>query len=101
MNKSALPQVFKQYNRKYFGNKLNISAIDFGKPTYHAHAETTFFDSADPIITINTRLMNSGRLVRIVLLHEMVHVSGCMNHGRAFVRHIKKLVRLGAYDDLL
>lgn len=101
MRRPTLPEVFRRYNKKYFGNRLKVSDVKFGKPSYNAHGETSYFDGTDPLITVSRRFLNSGRLVRLILLHEMVHVDGYFSHDARFKRQIRRLIRLGAYDDLL
>ena len=105
--KPDLEAVFRQYNRKYFKNRLKVSAVRFGKCIYSG--ETTFFDSCSPIITISRTLAGYGRFVRIILLHEMRHVAMAdaadvgygVGHGPKFIRSGRRLVSKGAYDDLI
>lgn len=101
--KPTLETVFRKYNRKYFGGKLKVSAVRFGRIRPVAAGETSFFSDCPPIITIDRALMNHGRFVRIVLLHEMAHASmSCdVGHSPVFVKRIRQLVKQGAYDDLL
>lgn len=99
----TLDRAFQEYNKKYFDGKLKISGIVFKKLKDGSHGATVFLPGADPAILISVKLRNSGRLVRIVLLHEMTH---CMDthdigHGPKFQKRIKRLFRLGAYDGLL
>ena len=104
MSMLTLKSIFKKYNKVFFGGKLKISAIHFAKLSKKtAHAETAWFDNCPPILEIGQHLKSSGRFVRIVLLHEMLHVSlpKDISHGLAFVNARKKLIRLGAYNDLL
>ena len=100
---STLPDIFRRYNRKYFGNKLKISGVRFGNS--RCLGETAFFDNCPPIIVIDRKIMNYGRIVRMVLLHEMAHVSmpnaAGVGHGPKFVRRMRRLVNQGAFDDLL
>ena len=101
--KSTLDAVFRQYNRKYFKNRLKISAVRFGKCKYSG--ETTFFDNCPPIIMINRKFADYGRFVRIILLHEMRHIAmsdaAGIGHGPKFIRSGRRLVNKGAYDDLI
>lgn len=101
MKKISLDSLFKLYNRKYFNNKLKISGIRFGRLKYLG--ETVFFDKAAPIITISNKLkaFGFGRIIHLVLLHEMIHAEGNLNHNKKFIKSIRKLVRLGAYDNIL
>ena len=100
---STLPEVFRRYNRKYFGGKLKVSDVRFGNS--RCLGETSFFDNCPPAIVIDRKLLNYGRVVRMVLLHEMAHVSmpdaAGVGHGPKFVRRMRRLVSQGAFDDLL
>jgi hypothetical protein len=101
--KSDLNDVFQQYNRKYFSGKLKVSDVQFGNS--RCLGETAFFDNCPPIIVIDRKMMNYGRIVRMILLHEMAHVSMPnavgVGHGPKFVRRMRRLVSQGAFDDLL
>jgi hypothetical protein len=99
---SRLKFAFAKYNRQYFHGKLKISGICYGKMK-DVSGETTFFDRCYPTITIEIGLKNFPRLSRLILLHEMVHVSLpiSVGHGPRFERGIRRLIRLGAYKGLL
>ena len=101
--KPTLMAVFRKYNRLYFDNKVKVSDVRFGRIRPKGAGETSFFSDCPPIITVDRQLMSHGRFVRMVLLHEMVHASAHHDvaHGPKFVKRIKRLVRQGAYDDLL
>ncbi len=101
--KKSLFQVFKFYNRKYFGGKIKLSNLELVRMRSTSMGETTFYDDRPPSIKINKTLTNWGRCVRIVLLHEMVHAGlpPEVNHGPRFIKGICQLFRKGAYDDLL
>ena len=102
--KKSLFQVFMYYNRKYFGGKLKVSDLRLKKMSHLIAGETTFYEGGvHPSIVINEALTNWGRCVRIVLLHEMAHISlpKDAEHGPRFKRRIRRLVKQGAYDDLL
>jgi hypothetical protein len=102
MKNTNLRQLFNYYNKKYFHNQLKISGIIFTK-LKRGHAVTAFFSGLDPVIYIGSHLKKFGRLTRIVLLHEMAHCANeyTVGHGLKCRRTIKKLFKLGAYDDLL
>jgi len=101
--KPTLASVFRKYNRLYFNNKVKVSDVRFGRIRPKGAGETSFFSDCPPIITIDRELMHFGRFACMVLLHEMVHASMHHNvgHGPKFVRRIKRLVKQGAYDNLL
>lgn len=94
-----LKKLFNFYNREYFDCKLRISDIRWGKSL--GLAETTYLEPAFPIITLTHPLKKLNRILRIVLLHEMVHVSGIHDHGPKFIKRIHRLVKQGVYDNLL
>ena len=93
-----LKKLFDKYNKKYFKNKLKISDIRFGKSLGLGQTD---YNKQFPSITIIPQLKKSNRILKIVLLHEMIHVLGIDNHGPKFIRRVHRLVRQGAYDDLL
>lgn len=102
--KKSLFQVFMYYNRRYFGGKLKLSDLCLKKMSHLTAGETTFYEGGiHPSIAINAALTNWGRCIRIILLHEMAHVSlpQHVEHGPIFKRRIRRLVKQGAYDDLL
>ena len=42
------------------------------------------------------------KFMRIILLHEMIHISNPrLSHGKRFNQQIERLRSLGAYDGLL
>lgn len=100
-NKKSLLDIFNRYNRKYFGSKIKLSALKIVRANFSG--ETQFYDNALPSISVSNKILGWGRYVRIVLLHEMVHASlpWYAYHGPKFKRRIRKLVKQGAYDDLL
>lgn len=103
MKTITLDSAFRRYNRLYFQNKVKVSAVRFGRTVPKGSGETSFFDNADPVITIDRGLKNFARLTCIVLLHEMVHAMEppILDHGPKFINRKKLLIKQGAYDDLL
>ena len=102
--KTSLFQMFMYYNRKYFEGKLRLQDLGLKRMTLLDAGYTQFHEGGvPPAIYINKALTKWGRCVRIVLLHEMVHVSlpWHVEHGQRFKRRIRQLVKQGAYDDLL
>jgi hypothetical protein len=99
----TLRNLFKRFNRKYFANRLNVSDIRFGRVAGKAYGETSFFVDCPPIITLAESLENQRRFSWMVLLHEMAHVDlgpEC-GHDEKFQKRMRKLVRQGAFDQLL
>ena len=102
--KTSLFQMFMYYNRKYFEGKLRLQDLGLKRMTLLDAGYTQFHEGGvPPAIYINKALTKWRRCVRIVLLHEMVHVSlpQHVEHGPRFKRRIRQLVKQGAYDDLL
>jgi hypothetical protein len=99
----TLEPVYRQYNRLYFGGKLPDINVRYGKPAHKAGGETDFWGGDPVLVTINKRYRGYGRITRIILLHEMVHVSLPVDalHGPRHQKGLMRLVRLGAYADLL
>lgn len=99
----TLRSLFNRYNRKYFSGKLQVSDVRFGRVQGSTHADTTFLESAAPIVTLGKHLKDTTRFLHMVLLHEMTHVDlgPAAGHGPKFVKRMRKLVRQGAFDDLL
>jgi hypothetical protein len=52
-------------------------------------------------IRINSKLECFKKLARQVLLHEMIHVMGIKAHNDAFTAAIHRLVKAGAFNDLI
>jgi hypothetical protein len=96
-------KVFRQYRKKYFNNRIPIVSVRFGRVPHGGQAETDFWGDEPVVITISRRHVNSGRIARIVLLHEMIHLELGVEegHGKKFSKRKRKLMKQGAYDDLL
>jgi predicted metal-dependent hydrolase len=104
--RTSIYDIYNQYNRKYFSGKLptidDEFDVRFGRLGRDNHGETNFYVDFTEIV-ISTRLVNQGRFVRIILLHEMCHVAlpASAKHGPRFMREIKRIMRMGAFDDLV
>jgi hypothetical protein len=101
MARRTLWSAFRRFNRRYFGNKVKLSGLRYARTKFAG--QTTFFDICPPIIEIERGLRGHHRMSCIVLLHEMIHASlpYSIDHGPRFKREVKRLFKLGAYDDLL
>lgn len=96
--------VYQKYNRLYFEGKLPRRIyLHYGNVPFTHHAETTWWSDGTIEIEISRRFNRCGRLTCIMLLHEMVHASLPSNayHGPRFSRRLAKLIKQGAYNDLL
>lgn len=99
-----LLSLLKRWDRKYFDGKLPTFEVVFAKPSQkNAHAETTWYPDGRIEIRLQPYLAAQGRLMAIVLLHEVIHVSLPKNakHGLKFAAARRRLIRRGAYDSLL
>ncbi len=54
-----------------------------------------------PGIRINSKLERFNQFARQALLHEMTHVSGIRGHDDEFTDSIFRLVKAGAFSDLI
>lgn len=111
---------FKEFNRKYFGNRLDKNAIVkfahlpghlgvagskaiFRKPTRKEKQKRPNCVSVItrvPRIRISDELRDSPAVAIMTLLHEMVHVSkpNWRGHGRHFNQEMLKLAKKGAFN---
>lgn len=114
-----LCNLYREYREKYFRDRLpvevnvrfGICAREFPKRNYHTAGFMQDFDrkwvgsvGKEYDITIDWEYRHLEDVVCIVLLHEMAHVvvSGeWPSHGPKFKAEIRRLIRVGAYDDLL
>ena len=94
----------KEYQRKYFGEtEATISIAISSEP-----GERGCFKPTQKLIILPQPLTAFEKPCRILLLHEMVHVK-LMNdngdpdpdHGMRFKSEIKRLIKQGAYNNLL
>lgn len=109
---------YDHYNRRYFGGELpNDIALHFeihefmeskekGHVLFGRYSRRSV-NSGRGVrhdIAINTDTRPFEELVKQILLHEMVHVKlqgPGRAHGPRFRKEIRRLVRAGAYADLL
>lgn len=98
MTNAELKQMYLDFNRKYFGNKLPknlvLHFVDLGKD----HGVTRTYWENPVYIYINKRLNYSKSLVAPTLLHEMVHIEfPKLEHGPTFHKRMMKLAKQGAF----
>jgi hypothetical protein len=90
---------YKKYNRKYFGGKLPAIKIKFSKLAVNTLAEVWYEERE---IYISNWIKTSDLLVRMNILHEMVHLSlpvGC-HHGPKFEKEMLRLAKAGAFRGI-
>lgn len=91
--------MYREFNRKYFGNKLPKDfVVAFEDLEYHLGV-TKFYRSRPCYINLNLGLRYSNSLTAMTLLHEMVHVElpYRYNHGPRFHKRMLKLAKDGAF----
>lgn len=107
--------IFDEYNRKYFKGKLpskettvTFKIFDRDEFCYGACAKyneqqgRNKWDSWH--IGVNWELRHWDVVVRMTMLHEMAHLATRFesgSHGSLWKAEIKRLIRSGAFDDLL
>lgn len=103
-----LKQIFKQYNKLYFGGKLPANTVVNWKCRDRDLMGEAFAHEEPPIIRLNPNMKTFPTVVRQVLLHEMVHVEahavygGKMRgeHGKWFHERMLELCVAGAFIGL-
>ena len=107
-----LEQWFCEYRHKYFGKSLKPCRVFYRKMeplglfgSYRVHGARS--DGGAYYIAISNRIRWSSALVRMTLLHEMVHLklvdkdkSPKTRHSRMFHREMKRLAARGAFVGL-
>jgi hypothetical protein len=104
-----LLRLYNQYNNKYFNGELSEKIEIIWEPVPQCDGITCpVFEISDGIfsIKIDPALKGEPCYERIVLLHEMCHVSIWRqhpkhSHGKVFKDEVRRLFTLGAYDKLL
>lgn len=93
----SLRRIFNFFNRKYFNGEVPHTTSVTWAPLNGDNG-----DYQDGAIHIDTTLQGSPRLVKIIMLHEMIHARyPRLTHGKKFKAEIRRLVEAGAYDSLL
>ena len=117
---AKLLRLFKKYNRKYFGNSLKTPVIYFSDLrkrrvpllgetdktriiVYRVSADRKWTEiSRRPRIVIDNDLKSPswGAVLRMTLLHEIVHLKlPCgVGHGPRFHKEMRRLARIGAFE---
>lgn len=106
----ALKKLYREYNRKFFGNTLPKIWLIFGQAREWKKARlgkttcaATFFEGGKPIgIAIRYYKHKGSQYCKTDLLHEMCHVARPRaGHGPAFKEEIRRLMLAGAFDKLV
>jgi predicted SprT family Zn-dependent metalloprotease len=98
----TITEVYEEYNRQFFKGRLPKISVTY-RNIKENNAYTLFFASVPVEIVLNRYLLRSARLSRIVLVHEMAHISVGIEcgHGPKFQKELRRLVKQGAYKGLL
>ena len=95
----SLKRLFNFYNRRYFNGELPADTQLVWSPLDGAHGKCW---PVDKIIHIDPPLQSHVSYLRIVLLHEMVHLKHPRaTHGKLFHSEIDRLYAAGAFKGLL
>ena len=99
---TVLEKAYRQYNRKYFGNKLPRHTDVLLR---WANIPGMGYQQGDEIV-INRKDRRRDSVWRGTLLHEMVHLSlpnaSPHNgfHGKDFQKEMLRIARLGAFENI-
>ena len=108
----TLRKLYREYNRKYFGNKLPKIHLDFVTPAQmkkffgvgRACCAITCFKkgTTTPVaIYISQNRYKSWRYVKGDLLHELCHCARPRaDHGPAFEEEMRRIAAMGAFKDI-
>lgn len=97
--------IYDYYNIKYFKHQLPVVRVGFYKDCKYECGATVKLHGAkhSSYIYFNNRLKIFDCYLRATLLHEMCHVKLANHggHGPKFKKELKRLMRLGAFTELL
>ena len=97
--------IYDHYNKKYFKHQLPVVRVGFYTDCERECGATVRLYGAkhSSYIYLNNRLKTFDCYLRSTLLHEMCHVklANRGGHGPKFKKELKRLMRLGAFDDIL
>jgi predicted SprT family Zn-dependent metalloprotease len=101
-----LEQLYAEYNQKYFGGLLPMMPVRWSKKCSRAHgAEFLDYQNGTYEILFNPCLQSLDKYTKLTLLHEMCHVQNRLKkqrdlHGPLWQRDMRRLARIGAFDEL-
>jgi hypothetical protein len=103
-----ISKLANEYQDKYFaGQKLTVSIQVTDSPQFHGAG---CYEPAAKKIWLAERVTQFENTLKIALLHEMIHANMHARgfdadpnheHPHEFKAEVKRLMALGAYDDLL
>lgn len=98
---SGLRRIYNRFNRLYFSNELPDLEIVW-EPSDDSMATTHTYEGEPHRLTFDPALRGYRKIIKIVMLHEMIHVQyPKIGHGARFKAEIQRLWKLGAYEKLL
>jgi len=115
-NLNWLYDLYRKYNKKYFGGKLPNEVLiqivaagtkgysidcNLNKATFEEGCTTIFSNEAPPVVELHEYMLSYPPYAKGVLLHEQIHVSGITGHGKEFNAECDRIGKLGATRELL
>jgi len=98
-----LESLYAEYNKKYFGGQLPKIPVRWGKVD-EGHAAEFLHHPLEIVVHPTIKRCGLDKYSKILLLHEMAHVKlrdrKIKDHGRVWVNEMKRLARIGAFDEL-
>ena len=93
---------YQDYNRKWFSGDLPEHTDILYAPVQGCLADVGYCPAHDFVLRINPRFAVDTCMVRMTLLHEMVHMKlwPYKIHGKRFQVEMQKLAVLGAFRGL-
>lgn len=93
-------------NEKYFEYKLPYVPVGFYKEKnmdYYGCSFTPVKAKYVHTIALNPKFKEWSKVVKITILHEMIHVklNGRGGHGPRFQKELRRLVKAGAFNQWL
>lgn len=112
-----LQELYRKLNKNYFDNQLPEISINlqpasyfnkkrWGKNTLGKRTVAiTLFEAGKPICMVLKKYANrSYSDIKLDMLHEMIHIkhpeADCGENSKIFKKELRRLVRLGALDDI-
>lgn len=111
-----LYRLYARFNKKYFGGNLpkevRLVIVPMGKRGYSIDTTgapdlevgcTTMPENPEalPTVEINDLTLLDPNYARMVMMHEMIHVGGVLDHGATFKKEIDRVSRLGFLREIL
>ncbi len=114
----GLYKLYARFNKKYFADLLpkevRLVIVPMNRTGYSIDTRpkkrgdlevgcTTIPDdpAAPRTVEINDLTLMDEPYARIVLMHEMIHVKGVLNHGPEFTREIDRIAKLGFLREIV